>query len=103
MSAVHDILREEYTRLEKLKDQYCKELESLPKGTISRKKIRNHEYYYLAYRSKDKVKFDYLGKKDAPRLREINSKLGRRKEIEGKLKQVNKSIKEIGKSLRGRK
>ena len=103
MSAVHDILREEYSRLENLKDRYRKELESLPKGTISRKKIHNHEYYYLAYRTKDGVKFDYLGKKDAQRFREIESQLDRRKEIEGKLKQVNKSIKEIGKSIRGRK
>lgn len=101
MSAVHDILREEYTRLERLKDQYIQELESLPRGTISQKKIRNHEYYYLAYRIKDKVKFEYLGKKDAPRLKEIRTQLDRRKEIEGKLKQVHKSIKEIGKSLSG--
>ena len=103
MSAVHDILREEYSRLEKRKDRYSRELESLPKGTISRKRIRNNDYYYLAYRSADKVKFDYLGKKEAPRLREIESQLGRRKEIEGKLKQVNISLEEIGKSLRGRK
>ena len=103
MSAVHEILREEYSRLEKLKGRYSKELESLPRGTISRKTIRNHEYYYLVYRSKDKVKFDYLGKKGAPRLREIESILSRRKEIEEKLKQVTKSIREIEKSLRGRK
>ena len=103
MSAVHDILREEYSRLKRLKNQYTKELESLPRGTISRKKIRNNEYYYLAYRVKDKVKFDYLGKKGAPGLREIESQIARRKEIEAKLRRVNNSMKEIGKSLRGRK
>jgi hypothetical protein len=103
MSVVYDVLREEYSRLERLKDQYTKELESLPRGTISRKKIRNGEYYYLAYRIKDKVKFDYLGKKDAQKLREIESQIARRKEIEDKLRRVNNSMKEIGKSLRGRK
>ena len=102
MSAVHDILREEHTRLEELRDQYLVQLESLPKGSIAKKKIRNHEYYYLAYRCKDKVKSDYLGKKDAPKLKEIQSQLARRKEIADKLKRVNNNIKEISKSLRGR-
>ena len=99
MSALLDIIREEYSRLSELKKRYIQELATLPKGTISKKKIKNHNYYYLAYRSKDKVKFDYLGKEDAPKLKEMREHLKRRKELEQKLKLVNVSIKEIFKSI----
>ena len=37
-------------------------LKKIPKGTIIRKKIRGHYYYYLAYRNGPKVKYDYIGK-----------------------------------------
>jgi hypothetical protein len=99
MSALQDIIREEYSRLIELKKRYVQELATLPKGTISKKKIRNHNYYYLAYRRKDKVKFDYLGKEDAPKLKETRAHLKRRTELEQKLKQVIGSIKEISKSI----
>ena len=103
MGIIHDILKEEYSRLQRLKDRYVKELDSLPRGAISRKKIRRNEYYYLAYRMADKVKFDYLGKKSSPRLREIETQIAKRKEIERKLRQVKGNMKEIGKSLHGQK
>jgi len=101
VSAVRDIIREEYSRLIELKKKYVQELATLPKGSISKKKIKNHNYYYLAYRSKEKVKFDYLGKEDASKLKETREHLKRRKELEQKLKQVNGSIKEIIKSIGG--
>lgn len=101
MSVVRDIIREEYSRLIELKKKYVQELTTLPKGSISKKRIKNHSYYYLAYRSKEKVKFDYLGKEDAPKLEETREHLKRRKELEQKLKQVNLSLKEIVKSIGG--
>ena len=99
MSALQDIIKEEYYRLSELKEKYVRELEMLPKGSISKKRIRNHDYYYLAYRSEDKVKFAYLGKEGSLKLKKTKEQLNRRKEIELKLKQVNTSLKELSKSV----
>lgn len=102
MSALKNILEEEYSRLLELKSNYLREIEALPKGSISKKKIRNRHYYYLAYRVKDKVKFDYLGKEDAPIVAQMKDSIKRRKDLERKLKQVNRGLKELSKSLGSR-
>ena len=61
MSYVKNILQEEYQRLKALSEKYTDEIRLLPKGSVSIKKRNYKEYLYLAYREKDRVRFEYIG------------------------------------------
>ncbi|MBU1078750.1 MAG: hypothetical protein KKH98_15745 [Spirochaetes bacterium] len=67
-----------------------KELRSLPKGSIKKRKIHNKYYYYLQYRKKLKVIHEYLGKK---KPLELEKKIKRRKLLENQFKKIDKNIK----------
>jgi len=99
MSVFKDMLNEEFKRLSELKSKYEKELVSFPKGSLSRKIRNNKPYFYLAYREKEKVKFEYIGKEDSKKLQITRELLLKRQDIEQKLKQVNNELKELSKSM----
>ncbi len=103
MSYVKGILREEYERLKALSAKYNSEILMLPKGSISVKKRNQKEYLYLAYRAKDKVKFEYIGPLMAEKAKDVMKKVELRKEYENKLKQVKKDLLEIKKVINGKK
>lgn len=52
--------RKEFTNYYK---DLTKQIKKLPKGSIIKKHIKGHIYYYLVYRENKKIKFDYLGNK----------------------------------------
>ena len=52
MSVLDDVLKEEYNRSKKIIKLIEDELNSLPKGYISKKKINGKVYYYLQKREK---------------------------------------------------
>jgi len=102
MGVIKGVLREELENSLQMKVDYERELAKLPKGSLVKKKIKGHEYYYLLLREKGKVKFIYKGKvpeeevkkyKEAKRLRAKYRKL---------LSQVKKQIKFLRSSLRGK-
>lgn len=70
---------------------YKRQMGSLPKGTLSVKKIGNNEYYYLKYRNGKKVVSDYVGK-EHNKIDEIRLQLERRKQIEEILKELSKEL-----------
>ncbi len=51
--------------------EYRKVKDSLPKGTLSPKKIGNQTYYYLKYRDGDRIVSDYVHKEDLENLTEL--------------------------------
>lgn len=61
--AIKDILREELENSLRMLKRYEEELSLLPIGSISKRKIKGNEYYYLVYRDKGKFKSEYKGKK----------------------------------------
>lgn len=77
-----------------------KELETLKKGNISKKKIKKKTYYYLQYFINGKIHSEYIKKED---LENVKSQLKRRKEIETYLKnnKLKVSMSKRGKSLTG--
>ena len=99
MSILQDILKEEKTRLNALKQKYEKKLENLPKGSLSKKLRNNKPYYYLAYREGEKVKFQYIGKEGSEQLLILQEQVSKRYDLIRKLKQVNKELKELSKSV----
>jgi effector-binding domain-containing protein len=61
--AIKGVLREELQNSLQMKKRYEEELAKLPKGSLIKKKIKGHDYYYVVFREKSKVKFIYKGSK----------------------------------------
>jgi len=60
--AIKEILREELENSLRMLKRYEEELSLLPKGSLSKRKIKGNEYYYLIYREKGEFKSEYRGK-----------------------------------------
>ena len=66
---------------------YERELLTLPKGTLVRKKVKGKLYNYLQYRDGKKIVSSYVGN-NANMVTELNGQVSRRKHIEAMLKML---------------
>ncbi len=99
--AIKGVLEEELKNSLRLKKSYEQALSKLPKGSLVKKRIKGHEYYYLLLREQGKIKFTYKGKKvssdivkrykEAKRLRAKYRKL--LSEIRNQIKFLKQSLK----------
>lgn len=97
---IKSVLKEELRNSRQLKKQYESRLKALPKGSLVKKKIKNHKYYYLVLREKGKVRFVYKGKKVSPaEMKKYSQAKNLRAKYRKLLSQVNKQIKFLEKSL----
>lgn len=100
---IKSVLREELKNSIRMKSRYKKELSLLPRGSIIKKKIGIHYYYYLVYRDRGKVKFVYKGKNISA---DTAAKYRRAKSLRAKYRKslsvVKKQIKFIQGALRGK-
>ena len=64
-TVIQGMLQEEKQRNLRMQKIHKKEMQSLRKGSIMRKSVGGHDYYYLKYRQGNKVKNDYIGKDEA--------------------------------------
>src|SRR5680860_1628152 len=87
MSLLADIIMQEKQRIVLMMADYEQQLEALPKGVLSEKKVKNNSYYYLQYREGKKVVSYYIGKNEV-KLNEIRSLLERRKHIKTMLQSL---------------
>lgn len=102
MGVIKGVLREELENSLRMKKEYEKALNKLPKGCIAEKKIRGHSYYYLVQRDGKKVKYIYKGKiSEAEKNKYQEAKVLRAK-YRKLLSQVKKQIKFLKGSLRGK-
>jgi hypothetical protein len=97
------VLREELANSLRMKERYERELAKLPRGSLVRRTIKGHQYYYLVYREAGKVRSDYRGK-SVP-ARELQ-KYARAKELRAKyrkaLSQLRRQIRYLQGVLRGK-
>ena len=100
--AIKGVLREELDNSIRMKNKYEEVLSNLPVGSLIRKKIKGHEYYYIVLRENGEVKFIYKGKnvpedliKEYARAKEL------RKKYRNALSQIKKQIKFLKGALRG--
>ena len=104
MKVIKSVLEEELANSLAMKNDYEKELAKLPKGSLIKKNVKGHMYYYLVVREKGKVKFIYKGKTVSDK--EIN-KYKQAKEYRAKyrklLSEIKKQIKFLRSALRGKK
>ena len=104
MKIIKSMLEEELANSLAMKKNYEKELAKLPKGSLIKKNVKGHQYYYLVVRENGKVKFIYKGKKvpDKEILKYKQAKEYRAK-YRKLLSDVKKQIKFLKGTLRGKK
>lgn len=100
--AIKGVLKEELENSIRMQKKYAEELRKLPVGSLIKKKIKGHEYYYVVMRENGKVKFVYKGKEVSEALAE---EYARAKELRAKyrklLSQAKKQVKFLKGALRG--
>ena len=100
MKILNDILQEEKERLLELKKTYESKIQNFPKGSLIKKNIKGHHYYYLNYRLYKKQIFKYIGKLSEEKLKDLLDKIEERRKFEKFLRQVKQDIKEIEKKIK---
>lgn len=83
MSILDGVMREEYDRLSRIIAKVEEEINELPKGYISEKKINGKNYCYLQFRENGKVKSVYIKNDELDAYRDL---ITRRNELIIKLK-----------------
>ena len=102
MGPIKGVLKEELSNSSRMKKGYERELAKLPKGSLIKKNIKGHDYYYLVLRKNNKVVFVYKGKvaqEEIDKFKNIKQDRARYRKL---LSQVNKQIRFLRKSLRGK-
>lgn len=102
MGVIKGALKEELKNSLQMKESYERELAKLPKGSLIKKKIKGHEYYYLIVREKGKVKFIYQGKLSDDEIKKYKEAKEYRAKYRKLLSQVKKQIKFLRSALRGK-
>ncbi len=102
MGAIKGVLREELKNSLQMKKNYERELAKLPKGSLVKKKIKGHIYYYLLLRDEGKVKFIYKGKVSKKEIKMYKEAKELRAKYRNLLSQVKKQVKFLRSTLRGK-
>ena len=79
---------------------YERQLDELPKGSVTTKTVGNNVYYYLKYRNGKKVLTDYLGK-EVERIAKVRSALEKRRHIEAMITHLRAERTLVEKVLEG--
>lgn len=102
MKVIKSVLKEELANSLAMKKNYEKELAKLPKGSLVKKNVKGHEYYYLQVREEDKVRFIYKGKLSDKEVQKYKQAKEYRAKYRHLLSEVKKQIKYLRSSLRGK-
>jgi len=103
MKVIKSVLKEELANSRAMKKSYERELAKLPKGSLVKKRIKGHEYYYLQVREGGKGRFIYKGKLPAGEVTKYEEAKAYRARYRKLLTQINQQIKFLEGTLRGKK
>jgi hypothetical protein len=96
MNVTEKTLQENYIYFLRELSRINEEIETLPPGSITIKKIRNRDYYYHQWRAGKKVKSISLGKKPSPDLMEG---IRRRQTLEERRREILANISVISRAI----
>ena len=102
MGIIKGVLKEELVNSRRMKKNYERELAKLPRGSLVKKKVKGHEYYYLLLREKGKVKLIYKGKVLESEIKKYREAKEYRAKYRKLLSQVKKQIRFLRSTLRGK-
>ncbi len=94
MRILKGILKESKEYYQKIEHEILKRLKSLPKGSIKRRTIKGHIYYYVQFRKGTKIIQIYLGK---VKPMELERKIVEREKLKRELKETRQSLKLLNK------
>jgi len=100
--SIKGVLREELANSLRMKAGYERELASLPKGSLARRRINGHVYYYLIYREAGKVHSVYRGKVSNAELKKYRDAKEYRVRYRRLLSRAKKQILFLKGALRGK-
>lgn len=104
MGVIKDVLKEELENSLRMKENYERELAKLPKGSLIKKKVKGHIYFYLVKRENGEVRFIYKGKKiPDSEIKRYNEAKKYRAQYKKLLSECKKQIKFLRSTLRGKK
>lgn len=100
---IKSILKEELVNSLRMKKRYEGELAKLPRGSLVRRNIKGHEYYYLVYREDGKFKSIYKGKSVSDKdLKKYDEAKHLRSKYRKAVSQLKKQIRYLEGVLRGK-
>ena len=102
MKVIKSVLREELANSLAMQKSYERELAKLPKGSLVKKTIKGHEYWYLQVRENGKARFLYKGKLLSQEIKKYEQAKQYRAKYRKLLSEVKKQIKFLSKVLRGK-
>jgi hypothetical protein len=102
MGVIKGVLKEELKNSLQMKKDYERELGKLPKGSLVKKRVKGHEYYYLLLREKGKVKLIYKGKVSDEEINKYKKAKEYRAKYRKLLSKVKKQIRYLRGALRGK-
>lgn len=98
MNMILSTITKEKARIEYMLAKYRADYDSLPKGSISEKRVGEKTYYYLKYRSGKKVVSQYINKSD---IDEVREQIEKRKHIEAMIKSLQEELSIANRVLEG--
>ena len=98
MNLILSTILQEKERIDRMLAKYQEKLETLPKGTISEKKVKQSTYFYLKYREGKKVISRYIPQKDVDAVRE---QVEKRRHIETMIRSLQEERAIAEKALEG--
>lgn len=102
MKVIKSVLKEELANSLAMKKNYERELAKLPKGSLVKKRIKGHEYYYLQVREGGRPKFIYKGKLSDEEVEKYDEAKKYRAQYRKLLSETKKQIKFLRTALRGK-
>jgi len=102
MRIIKGVLKEELSNSLQMKEGYEKAISKLPKGSLLKKEIRGHHYYYIAFREKDKVRYIYKGKVSERYINKYEEAKVLKQKYRKLLSQSKKQIKFLKRALNGK-
>jgi hypothetical protein len=98
---IKSVLQEELGNSRRMERRYVQALRRLGKGSLVKKRIGGHPYYYLAMRDGGRVRFRYLGKLSPQEARARQAQHRKRGQYRRLLREVKQQIRFLERSLRG--
>ena len=96
MEILKDVLKDSQKYYKRLEGEINKRLSRLPEGSVKKRNLRGHIYYYLQKREGAKVVHKYIGKKEPVELKE---QIQERRDLKKELKKVKDALKFLDKNV----
>ena len=97
MSQVEEMLNRELERITARQEALHQELESLPRGYVSKKAIKGHDYFYLQHREGQSIKSQLIKQ---GMLESILEKQQRKQQLKQELRELTREQKKILRMLK---